>query len=323
MLKRFATLSIATQAVIVLAGILLAAASTLFFWARTNSLQASLTQARANADTADSMRSMVANHGGLYVKRDLDQDIARVGRYLETIVISDPPEGQKPYAMHRKPPFAAVLDLSDQVSKGPSGTKLRITSENPLNRANQADLFETQAIAVLRENKDLKEYWKVEKGQLRFARVLIATQACLSCHGVPSQAPAAVRAQFIPPLGTDVGGGYGWKDGDVVGVTSVTLQQKSTLEMLATQDSAFWLSVATLLGLMLTAFALVYRGLVQPLSRQASYAKELAASSQPEMVQAPSFTATSSSNNELHQSGYALGALHASLSTLSKHLNRQ
>lgn len=317
MLKRFSRLSITTQASLILAGTLAAVISTLVFWAHDNAMEAELAHARTVTDMADSFRSYVAEKGGLYVKRPLTADLSAVGRYLETMVNNDPPEGVQPYAMHRKPPFAAVLDFSDQVGRSPAAAKFRITSDNPLNRANNADLFELQAITTMRQNPGKTEFWTIQDGNLRYARVLVASQACLSCHGAAENAPQSVRAQFPPIAGGEAGGGYGWKVGDVVGVTSASMHHKTLIEMLGGQGLGFWFSASILLILMLAAFLLVVRGLVKPLRDQAIYANRLAESESPHTIKAPASTMEHGSGNEIHKAGHAIGSLHETVNTLN------
>lgn len=323
MVTRFSRLSITTQASLILVATIGAAVSTLVFWAHDNAMEAELAHARTVTDMADSFRSYVAEKGGLYVRRPLSSDLATVGRYLETMVTTDPPEGVQPYAMHRKPPFAAVLDFSDQVDKSPAAAKFRITSDRPLNRANHADLFELQAITVMREKPGTSEYWTVQNGSLRYARVLVASQACLNCHGSPDAAPESVRAQFPPLAGAVNGGGYGWKVGDVVGVTSASTPHKSLLEMLAGQGAGFWASASVMLSLMLTAFLLIVRGLVKPLREQAAYAMQLAESTSPETIEPPASSTQHESGNEIHRTGHAIGSLHETVSTLTGIMARQ
>ena len=57
--------------------------------------------------------------------------------------------------------------------------------------------------------------WTAHAGRLRYVKALHADDLCLTCHGLPSAAPAALRAVYrVDPAGA-VGPGFGYKFGTV------------------------------------------------------------------------------------------------------------
>lgn len=324
MMRKFKRLSISTQAGVLLALTLGATGSAFFFWANENAIKAELQHSRTVADMADSFRAMAAQHGGLYIRRGADDDIDAVGRYLAQYV-SEKAEDGKQYVFHQKNPFLAIGDFSQAVQNSPAAAKFRITSDNYMNPANQPDLFDLAALKEMREN-GVKESYTVVKNQFRYARALRAEKACLACHGNPQNAPEAVKSNYRAPIGGSSGGGYGYEEGQIVGVTSVSVPHMSAIEMLADQSLGFWTSVTVVLGLILTSFGLALRGVVQPLKQLFGYAAVIAEASDVETLKAlktPKFDAEeSTSANEIHRQAYAVKSLHESMQAAMTHIER-
>ena len=65
-----------------------------------------------------------------------------------------------------------------------------------MNPGNAPTEFDKVAMSTIRET-GATEYSEVRGGQLLYARRLVAEKGCLRCHGVPSEAPAAVSAARI------------------------------------------------------------------------------------------------------------------------------
>lgn len=322
MFRHFKRLPIATQALILLGLMLAGASSALYFWAIDNAMEAELSHARTVADMADAYRAQASKHGGFYVRRDANEDIAKVGRFLaEYSVPRTLPDGsRREYFFHQKNPFLALGDFSAEVQKSPAAAKFKMVSDNYMNRDNQPDEFDTAALQVLRR-ESRKEHWAVVGLQLRYARALQAQPACLTCHGEPSAAPDAVRTQYRPMIGQKVGGGYGYKVGEVVGVTSVTVPHKTPVQMLSSLNSGFWISAMFLLVLLVSSYLLVRQSLVKPLRMQSRYAELLAGSENLETVRAPMFDKDeASSQNEIHVQSNALKSLHESMQAAMKHI---
>ncbi|MGE5451483.1 MAG: DUF3365 domain-containing protein [Acidobacteriota bacterium] len=323
-MRHFKRLKIIHQAAWVTILIWAAVASSFLFWAAENTRDAELAHSRTVADMADSLRTMVARHGGVYVRRQSDQDVGQVGRYLAEYAalptfIGEPGPS---YVFHQKNPFLALADYSQEVQQSPAAAKFRITSDNMMNPANRPDLFDLEALSVMRET-GVKEYWKVQGDTLRFARALRAEPACLACHGKAEEAPVVVRMKYKAPDGHAKGGGYGYALGEVVGVTSVTVPHTTFGTMLSRQSWGFWLSVCVVLGLTIWVFRQLMKGVVLPLSRLSRYADEIAHSDDLRRVRQPRFDMDeASSRNEIHQQSFALKALHESMRTAVDHITR-
>jgi hypothetical protein len=324
MISSFKRLSIATQSLIFLALTLAATSSALYFWARDNALASELSHTRTVADMADAFRAQAAKHGGFYVRRETKEDVAKVGKYLASFEAeSKSADGEvKNYEFHQKNPFLALGDFSAEVAKSKAAAKFKMISDNYMNPTNKPDSFEKSALEKLRQEGATDEFWLVEGGQLRYARSLRATKACLSCHGDFDNAPKAVKANYPKPM-TGAGGGYGYLDGTVVGITSVKVAHKSTLEMLKAQNAGFWVSALSVLGLMLTAYFVVLSGIVRPLRIQSKYAENIAVSEDILKVKIPSFDDNeSTSSNEIHLQAHALKALHQSMATATAYIQK-
>jgi Protein of unknown function (DUF3365) len=326
MISRFKRLSIATQALYFLVTMLLGTMSALYFWAKDNALESELSHSRTVADMADAFRAQAAKHGGFYVRRDSSEDIAKVGKYLASYEVeSTQIDGvKKNFMFHQKNPFLALGDFSEEVQKSKAAAQFRMVSDNFMNPKNKPDAFEESALAALRATDGNSEYWGVVNGQLRYTRALKATKACLTCHGDSSAAPSVVQAQYLPPSSGKVGGGYGYQEGTIVGLTSVSVAHKTPLQMLASQHLGFWLSAFFVVGLMAVAYASIVRGLVRPLRLQSKYAESIAVSEDLQKIHMPRFDSDeASSGNEIHLQSHALKSLHESMSAAMNYINGQ
>ncbi len=324
-MRRFRRLKIIHQAWLITILIVAAVVSCFLFWAADNARKAELAHSRTVADMADSLRQLVARNGGIYVRRRADEDLGKVGRYLsEYVAEPNPgePVDQPFHVFHQKNPFLALADYSAEVQQSPAAAKFRLTSDNMMNPANQPDLFDLQALSVMRET-GVSEYWQVKGEVLRYARALRADKTCLACHGRPEDAPAVVRSKYKAPDGGRKGGGYGYTLGEVVGVTSVTVPHTGFVTLLVQQSWGFWISIAVILTLIAFVFMQLMRGVVKPLMRLSRYAEDIAHTDDLCSVRQPVFDADeSSSRNEIHQQLFALKALHESMRSAVDHITR-
>jgi hypothetical protein len=320
----FKRLSISTQALFFLAMLLFGTLSAFYFWAINNAVESELSHTRTVADMADAFRAQAAKHGGFYVRRESADDVAKVGRFLASYDLEAArADGSKVgYSFHQKNPFLAVADFSEEVQKSKAAAKFRMVSDNYMNPKNKPDNFEVEALSALRDGTEKPEHWAVVNGQLRYTRALRATKACLSCHGSAEAAPAVVKAQYLPLANAEVGGGYGYKEGAIVGITSVTVAHKTPLQMLTSQHLGFWLSASLVIGLMVMAYLSVVRGLVRPLRMQSKYAELIAVSDNLQKIRMPRLDKDeASSSNEIHLQSHALKSLHESMSAAIDFIN--
>jgi hypothetical protein len=288
---------------------LLGSVMTLVFWATDNAVVAEVQHSRTVADMADSFRAVAAKHGGFYVRAEGSDD-AKVGRYLASFVSAKSPEG-KDYTFFQKNPFLAIGDYSSAVQASPAAAKFRITSDNYFNSANKPDEFDAKALRLLRQSSGVTETWSVENGQLRYARALKADKSCMTCHGSPEAAPPVVRAKYEAPVNKTVGGGYGYAEGSIVGVTSVTVPHLTPLQMLAHQNAGFWLSAGLVIGLMLTSYLFIARTIVAPLQKITRFSRDIVEVDDLASVTCERFDSDeAASRNEIHQAAFSLRVLH-------------
>jgi hypothetical protein len=299
--------------------------SALYYWATDNARESELSHARTVADMADAYRAQAAQHGGFYVRGDSPESAQKVGRFLASFELNTTlaDGASKTYTFYQKNPFLALGDYSLEVQKSPAAAKFRMVSDNFMNPANKPDRFELPALQEMRRAKTT-ESWGIVNGQLRYLRALPATKACLTCHGPAQSAPAVVQAKYLPPTGSDVGGGYGYKEGDIIGLTSVTIAHKTPLQMLAAQHIGFWLSAGFVVGIMLLSYSFILTGIVRPLRLQSKYAEAVAAGEDLKKIRAPTFDKDeSTSRNELHLQSHALKSLHESMQAALEFIQRR
>ncbi len=171
-----------------------------------------------------------------------------------------------------KNPALIQREVADTLLASGSRAQYRLTARTVLNPNNAPSAFELEALNALQaahqressparasgnampsvQAKAAQEYWRVEGGQLLFARAVVAQASCLRCHDTPEKAPDFLRAnaQF------NGGGGYGYKVGQPVGLISVKLP-------VATSASLWRDSVPPMAWMALGVAALAGFGLVR------------------------------------------------------------
>jgi len=180
-----------------------------------------------------------------------------------------------------KNPALIQREVADVLMATNSLAQYRMTARTVLNRNNAPNPFEIEALDALQKafqehgaeamaksvplggsqiglKASPNEYWKIQGGQLMYARAVIAQKSCLRCHDSPENAPDFLRTnqQF------NGGGGFGYKVGQPVGVISVKLPVQTGLQA-ASQSvpTAAWaaLGVALLASLGVVVLALKRR----------------------------------------------------------------
>ena len=187
-----------------------------------------------------------------------------------------------------KNPALIQREVADVLMATNSLAQYRMTARTVLNRNNAPNPFEIEALDALQKafqehgaeamakstplggsqlglKASPNEYWKIQGGQLMYARAVIAQKSCLRCHDTPENAPDFLRTnqQF------NGGGGFGYKVGQPVGVISVKLPVHKGLQA-ASQSvpTAAWvaLGVAGLAGLGVVGLAFRRRQDVTPMA---------------------------------------------------------
>lgn len=163
-------------------------------------------------------------------------------------------------------------DLKDYVYKR--------VSDNPLNPKNMADAFHTKMILFFRENKDQRSWHGIIKIEgLEFlvrVKSIIAEKGCLKCHGSPEHAPKGLIKKY------GAHSGFRWKDGDVVGVESVTIPMSVAFgQIRRVAVSTFILGIITLFFLFISLQGAFWSLVSRPLNKLTSVFKGIATGIEP------------------------------------------
>lgn len=142
-----------------------------------------------------------------------------------------------PYSI---PSFAAQTNLKIVRQKLPEYT-YREPTINPTNVSDRAVDWEVDIINDFRADPSKQETVVTRDTPvgrfLTLARPLkVASQACLSCHSTPENAPATMVALY----GSE--NGFGWKFGEVVGAQIVSIPM--TVPLSRAYQALFWFMVA-------------------------------------------------------------------------------
>lgn len=178
-----------------------------------------------------------------------------------------------------KNPALIQREVADVLMATNSQAQYRMTARTVLNRNNAPNPFEVEALDALQQafkehgaealgksaslsgsHLGLKaapnEYWKIQGGQLLYARAVIAQKSCLRCHDTPESAPDFLRTnqQF------NGGGGFGYKVGQPIGVISVKLPVQTGLQA-ASQSvpTAAWAALGVALVASLGVVGLAFK----------------------------------------------------------------
>ena len=139
--------------------------------------------------------------------------------------------------------------------------KYKRAAANPTNPVNQADAFELSMLKWFNENPETNE-WQglIRKNKRSFyarLRAITATEDCLRCHGIPENAPRAMKALY----GTT--GGFGYQIGKVVAADTIYIPVDVTFVKI---KEAAWLvfliAIISLFGLLGLFYLLFNRTVV-------------------------------------------------------------
>jgi two-component system NtrC family sensor kinase len=139
-------------------------------------------------------------------------------------------------------------------------------STNPINMKNKADSLHRKKLAYFQEDRSRKSWNGVITidglEYLMMVKPVITEEGCLKCHGDPSHAPRGLVKKY----GTK--SGFGWKEGDVMGVDSVTIPLAVTLgQIRGIAISTFIFGLATLLFLFISLQGAFWSLVGKPLNR--------------------------------------------------------
>ncbi|TVZ37504.1 HAMP domain-containing protein [Alteromonadaceae bacterium 2753L.S.0a.02] len=260
------------------------------------------TQAETVVDNVEAFGAWVSRSGRVWVK-DGAQD------YLSSEPVITPNGDGSVYHFYSKNPALATREFSEVVAASQSRAKFRMTSHNVMNPANAPDAFEQIALQEIRTKK-LNTYATSTGDQFRYAKAVIHKASCISCHGSADTAPNDVIERY----GRD--NGFGFKEGDIAGIISVTLPRKSLF------DSS--LSIVSLIEVLVIVLSIVpilwfvRRAVLLPVKRLTHAAEQISKGQETDYDIA---NVPNKSSNEIHQLMMATARMKNSFNIAMKKMN--
>lgn len=256
-------------------------------------------EGRSVADMTEYIGTWASQYGGIHVKTK-STNPKDPGSYLERYTYLTAPSTEhgankgsttpdpnvQPPSMDMyfwKNPALIQREVSDVAYASPSKVKFRITAPSVLNQRNQPNDFEKEAMdsiwAAMAANKTTlanpsssldslmrkpTEYWKINQGQLQYARVMIASNSCLRCHGDKKKAPDFLRMNSD----FNAGGGFGYQEGAPAGIISVTIPMPRTMEALAASlTPTGWASMIAIVVFGILILVFIARKVIRPINQ--------------------------------------------------------
>ncbi len=226
MLKR--RMPITAQLFLLLLVVLIANAAAYFVILQNMYYQELESQAKTVVANVEAFGAWVSRSGRVWTRAE-DQD------FLSRIEVQEVGQPDNVFHFHSKNPALATREFSEVVAQSQSPAKFRMTSHNVMNPNNKPDAFELRALEAIQKG-NLTQYSEHGKDVYRFASPVVHVASCISCHGDPANAPQDVLEVY----GSE--NGFGFKEGDLAGVISVTLPKRtivqSTLTMFSFAEAA-------------------------------------------------------------------------------------
>lgn len=349
MYLRFDRLRLSMQLTIVLAVL---AASVLVAGAvivRSIAQAQVLSEGRSIADMTEHIGKWASQYDAVHVKTGASVSKRAVGGFLERAVyarserdravltgIHVAPEKEFMEATrgieeyYSKNGSIIQREVSEVAKASRAKAQFKITAASVLNAGNAPDEFEREALRTIEsdyarrvasrpvgnvpgEAAPAAEYWRVERGQMRYARAIVAVESCLRCHGARQVAPKFLlsNADF------NGGGGFGYEVGKPAGIISVKIRVPDAREVLATAFTpAAWVALAGVFAMGLLVVGFVVGRVILPLNRLRRHAEALSNSTVSDNFDVPAFRVPQGSSNELHGLAVAIGELSESVRIL-------
>jgi hypothetical protein len=219
-------------------------------------LTQTVSEGRTVADLAENVGRWASQYGGIHV-RTVGANAQIPGSFLTRSVYA-PTDGdnnvlqgarvegvmaeraamERVESYHWKNPALIQREVADVITASGSKARYRMTARTVLNKNNEANDFEREALDAIQASIDRhggvvaggaklqhgvadpsREYWKIKSGQLLYARSVVAQPSCLRCHDKSDTAPEFMRTnvQFSG------GGGFGYVAGKPAGLISVSV----------------------------------------------------------------------------------------------------
>ncbi len=250
-------------------------------------------QAKTVVANVEAFSAWVSRSGRVWTKNG-NQD------YLSSEEVQAVDTPGKTYHFYSKNPALATREFSEVVANSPSPAKFRMTSHNVMNPNNKPDAFEQRALSAIRE-QDLLEYYELAGNTYRFASPVFHKASCIKCHGDPANAPADVLQVY----GAEHG--FGFKEGDVAGVISVTLPKKTLLE--STFSMFSFVEAGVIIMSILPILWFIRRSVILPVRRITHVAESISKGKEAEIDAA---NLSPDSRNEIDQLTLATSRMRAS-----------
>jgi len=226
-----------------------------------NIYQAELrSQAATVVANVEAFGTWVAKHGRVWVKGDSEAS------FLSKVELQDPHQANATSMFYSKNPALAQREFSEVVALSSSPAKFRMTSHNVMNPINKPDAFESDALAEIGANH-LTEYARLENGEYRYAKAVFHTAGCISCHGDAAKAPADVINRYGDQHG------FGFKEGDLAGIISVTIPAESLLTKF--RNFVGPIEIALVVCSLLLALWFIRSALISPIKKLTGLAHEV------------------------------------------------
>jgi nitrogen-specific signal transduction histidine kinase/HAMP domain-containing protein len=156
----------------------------------------------------------------------------------------------------------------------------RRVSDNPLNPKDKADSLHEELISKFRKESRQNSWNGIirigKEDYIIRAKAIVSDKGCLACHGDPASAPKGLVKKY----GTK--SGFWWKEGDVVGIESVTIPLSITLgQIKGIAISTFVFGFTTLLFLFISLQGAFWSLVSRPLGRLTTLFKGIANGTEP------------------------------------------
>lgn len=349
MFSFFERFSLRTQFSILMAALIAVVAAAVSIVGQSIVISQTVNESRTVADMTEHIGKWASQYGGVHVKRS-GADNRSVGSYLERAVYAANERDQSALndlhrtdgsrmseaeemaalgrtdAYHWKNPALIQREISDITASSASHAKFRLTAKSVLNKNNEANEFEREALAAIDAEfksaggttkpgaKGGLEYWRVEGGRVLYARALIAQASCLKCHSSMEAAPEFLRLndQF------NGGGGFGYEASKPAGIISVSIPLPDAKDALASSlTPAGWAALAGVLILGVGILMFIGRKVIKPVNELRLYAEDLASAGLGDKFEIPQFAQDSGrTSNEVHRLGQAIAELGCSVRIL-------
>ena len=206
-------LSISVQFALILILVLILNGVLFYFMLQNVYRQELKAQAQTVVANVEAFGTWVANNGRIWVKDNPES-------YLGQLTVIDEENPSQDIHFYSKNPALAQREFSETVAESSSPAKFRMTSSNVMNPNNAPDDFEQRALAAVGGNS-LVEYFETVGNDFRYAKPVYHKASCIACHGNASDAPSDVIERY----GRE--NGFGFTEGDVAGIISVTIPQRN------------------------------------------------------------------------------------------------